>query len=43
MAGYFNVPTGTETFGRLATIFCNGQPAVDLLEIATPLADETDQ
>ena len=25
------------TYGRLATIFCNQQPAVDLLEISTPL------
>ncbi len=26
------------TYGRLATIFCNQLPAVDLLEISTPLA-----
>lgn len=25
------------TYGRLATIFCNQQPAVDLLEVSTPL------
>jgi chorismate-pyruvate lyase len=25
------------TFGRMATIFCNGSPAVDLLEISAPL------
>lgn len=25
------------TYGRLATIFCNQQPAVDLLEIASPV------
>lgn len=25
------------TYGRLATIFCNQQPAVDLLEISVPL------
>lgn len=25
------------TYGRLATIFCNQQPAVDLLEIAAPV------
>lgn len=26
------------TYGRMATIFCNGMPAVDLLEISAPLA-----
>ena len=26
-----------ETYGRLATIFCNHQPAVDLLEVAAPV------
>ncbi|MCA9040885.1 MAG: hypothetical protein KDA65_11105 [Planctomycetaceae bacterium] len=40
MAEYFGVPAETETYGRLATIFCNGQPAVDLLEIATPIAKD---
>ncbi|QDU81430.1 hypothetical protein Pla110_31710 [Polystyrenella longa] len=40
MAEYFDVPVGMKTYGRLATIFCNGQPAVDLLEIATPLAQD---
>lgn len=38
MAECFEASAGTETYGRLATIFCNGQPAVDLLEIATPFA-----
>lgn len=28
---------GQTTYGRLATIFCNQKPAVDLLEIATPV------
>lgn len=28
---------GTLTYGRLATIFCNRQPAVDLLEISSVL------
>lgn len=37
LAGYFNVESGATTYGRLATIFCNQQPAVDLLEISTPL------
>lgn len=27
----------SQTFGRLATIFCDGRPAVDLLEISAPL------
>lgn len=26
-----------QTYGRLATIFCDGRPAVDLLEISAPL------
>lgn len=38
LADSFGVGPGTETFGRLATIFCNRQPAVDLLEISAPLA-----
>lgn len=38
LAEAFGCEPGTETYGRLATIFCNGQPAVDLLEISTPLA-----
>lgn len=37
LADLFRCEQGTETYGRLATIFCNGQPAVDLLEISTPL------
>lgn len=28
---------GTTTYGRLATIFCNQRPAVDLLEVAAPV------
>lgn len=28
---------GQTTYGRLATIFCNRRPAVDLLEIAAPV------
>lgn len=30
-------PTGQTTYGRLATIFCNQRPAVDLLEVAAPV------
>lgn len=32
-----HLPPHAKTFGRLATIFCNGQSAVDLLEISSPL------
>ena len=35
LAGYFG--SDQLTYGRLATIFCNGRPAVDLLEITAPL------
>jgi len=28
---------GQTTYGRMATIFCNGSPAIDLLEISAPL------
>ncbi|VAX39316.1 hypothetical protein MNBD_PLANCTO02-444 [hydrothermal vent metagenome] len=37
LAGYFDQPSGVITYGRLATIFCNQQPAVDLLEVSAPL------
>jgi len=30
---------GQTTYGRLATIFCNQRPAVDLLEVPAPLGD----
>jgi hypothetical protein len=33
----FECPPGSKTYGRLATIFCNNKPAVDLLEISVPL------
>ncbi|HEY0983798.1 MULTISPECIES: hypothetical protein [unclassified Schlesneria] len=38
LANYFKMPVGGVTYGRLATIFCNRQPAIDLLEISSPLA-----
>lgn len=38
LARYLQMPEGGETFGRMATIFCNGSPAVDLLEISSPLS-----
>ena len=37
LADLLRMPAGATTFGRLATIFCNGRPAVDLLEITSPL------
>ena len=37
LARYLQMSEGQETFGRMATIFCNGSPAVDLLEISSPL------
>ena len=33
------MPESAVTYGRLATIFCNGAPAVDLLEITAPLSE----
>ena len=38
IASTFGIPVGTSTYGRLATIFCNRSPAVDLLEISRPLS-----
>lgn len=37
LASALQMPVGGKTYGRLATIFCNHQPAVDLLEISAPL------
>lgn len=34
---YLHMQPGEVTYGRLATIFCNGTPAIDLLEISAPL------
>lgn len=38
LAEFFQTELGAVTYGRLATIFCNHQPAVDLLEISRPLS-----
>ena len=38
LARYLGMPVAGVTYGRLATIFCNRQPALDLLEISAPLA-----
>jgi hypothetical protein len=40
LADYLQMVEGGETYGRLATIFCNKRPAVDLLEISAPLKTE---
>lgn len=37
LSKHFRMPEGGVTYGRLATIFCNRQPAVDLLEVSAPL------
>lgn len=37
LASYLQMDAGQITYGRLATIFCNNRPAVDLLEISAPL------
>jgi len=37
LAKYLSMPVGDVTYGRLATIFCNKVPAVDLLEVAAPV------
>lgn len=37
LASHLQMPVGGLTYGRMATIFCNRQPAVDLLEISALL------
>jgi len=37
LADSFGCPRGQITYGRLATIFCNQKPAVDLLEVPSPV------
>lgn len=37
MLRWFGNRDGTPTFGRLGTIYCNGEPAVEVLEIVTNL------
>ncbi len=36
LAQLMHCTAGQTTYGRLATIFCNQKPAVDLLEVAAP-------
>ena len=37
LAGCFGMDEGGTVYGRLATIFTNGKPALDLLEVAAPV------
>lgn len=37
LASALQMPVGATTYGRLATIFCDRRPALDLLEISAPL------
>ena len=36
LRGYFGMAPGEKTYGRTALIDCNGEPAVELLEIVAP-------
>ncbi|MDA0837642.1 MAG: hypothetical protein O3B01_03725 [Planctomycetota bacterium] len=36
VTSYFQIKDAGPTYGRLATIFCNEKPAVELLEVASP-------
>ncbi len=36
LGSYFGVRPGHETFGRTALIYCNDEPAIELLEIVAP-------
>lgn len=36
LASFFAVPIGTITYGRTALIYCDGEPAVELIEIVSP-------
>jgi hypothetical protein len=38
LARHLQMRSGDVTYGRVATIFCNQQPAIDLLEVSTALA-----
>jgi len=37
LAGFFEIDVHSEVFGRTALIYCNGEPAVELLEIVSPI------
>jgi chorismate-pyruvate lyase len=38
MAEWFRVPAGTETFGRIGVIYTGDRPAVEVLEILSPVS-----
>ncbi len=40
LAKSLQMEEGAVTYGRLATIFCNGRPAVDLFEASAPLVSQ---
>lgn len=42
LAKWFDVASGTKTFGRTAVIHCNGAPAVELIEIVAPVSAPVD-
>ncbi|MBU6172672.1 MAG: hypothetical protein KGQ60_02655 [Planctomycetes bacterium] len=37
LANFFSVPCGTATYGRTAILYCNNEPAIELLEIVRPM------
>lgn len=39
IANHFTVEPGTTTYGRTARIFCDSEPAIELLEIVRPLGE----
>ncbi len=39
LAQHFGVQPNTQTFGRTALIYCDGEPAIELLEIVSPISD----
>ena len=40
LASYLEPPSGEPCFGRLATIYCDGRPAIELLEIVSDVRVE---
>ncbi|MCH2200908.1 MAG: hypothetical protein MK102_02980 [Fuerstiella sp.] len=38
LAHYLQMNESETTYGRMATIFCDGRPAVDLFEVSSPLS-----
>ena len=36
LADLFSIQSGTTVYGRTARIYCNGEPAIELLEVVTP-------